>query len=42
MARRVNVPAADDLFRPTDDDQARGSGARRVRAVPDPAPESLV
>ena len=42
MPRRVNLPAADDLFRPTDDDQAPGSGARRVRAVPDPAPESVV
>jgi len=40
MPRRVNLPSADDLFRPTDD--ADKSGAKRVvRAVPDPAPESL-
>jgi hypothetical protein len=48
MPRRVNLPAADDLFRPTDQDGAGTSGEtgssgvkRAVRAVPDPAPESL-
>lgn len=43
MPRRVNLPAADDLFRPTDQDGTAGkSGVKRaVRAVPDPAPESL-
>ncbi|WP_205472167.1 hypothetical protein [Nocardioides sp. SYSU D00038] len=43
MARRVNLPAADDLFRPTDDDApsrpkgqtAQGKGKGAVRAVPD-------
>ena len=34
MARRVSMPAADDLFRPTDDTQ---QGPRRVRAVADDA-----
>ncbi len=33
MARRVNLPAADDLFRPTA--TPREAAARRVRAVPD-------
>lgn len=41
MSRRVTLPAADDLFRPTAKDEttstARGKGS--VRAVPD-APES--
>ena len=32
MARRVNLPTADDLFRPTA--TPRESAARRVRAVP--------
>ena len=36
MPRRVNLPAADDLFRATEDD---APGKRAVRAVPDPAPE---
>ncbi len=37
MARRVSMPAADDLFRPTSDpDQAAPeTGPRRVRAVAD-------
>jgi hypothetical protein len=36
----VNLPSADDLFRPTDDaDKSAMSGTRAVRAVPDPAPE---
>ena len=46
MPRRVNLPSADDLFRPTDspaDNNAgdvQGPAAKRaVRAVPDPAPE---
>ncbi len=38
MARRVRLPAADDLFRPTDATEPREtappSGVRRVRAVP--------
>jgi hypothetical protein len=44
MPRRVNLPAADDLFRPTDGNaEARAaSGVKRaVRAVPDVSPESL-
>ncbi len=41
MPRRVNLPAADDLFRSTGQPGKGGSGARAVRAVPDPAPESL-
>jgi hypothetical protein len=40
VPRRVNLPSADDLFRPTDDPTAEGApGKRAVRAVPDPAPE---
>jgi hypothetical protein len=43
MARRVSLPTADDLFRPTDeerDEQARGGAGKpstrgAVRAVPD-------
>ena len=43
MARRVSVPSADDLFRPTEeelDEQARGGAGKpskrgAVRAVPD-------
>ena len=37
MARRVSMPAADDLFRPTSetDDAAPGQRPRRVRAVAD-------
>ena len=37
MARRVNLPAADDLFRPTDTQHGEPASAkreRRVRAVP--------
>ena len=36
MSRRVRMPAADDLFRPTDDrtPEADPRPARRVRAVP--------
>jgi hypothetical protein len=42
MPRRVNLPAADDLFRSTDAPaKDSGAGKRAVRAVPDPAPESL-
>ena len=40
MTRRVNIPTADDIFRPTDGD-AKAGVKRAVRAVPDPAPESL-
>ena len=36
MARRVSMPAADDLFRPTDG-EATQQGPRRVRAVADDA-----
>jgi hypothetical protein len=37
VSRRVNLPAADDLFRPTGTTDA----SRRVRAVPDsPGPEA--
>jgi hypothetical protein len=42
MARRVSLPAADDLFRPTDDESDDGvpggpgkPASRAVRAVPD-------
>jgi hypothetical protein len=42
MARRVSLPSADDLFRPTDDEDADASGGPgkptkrgAVRAVPD-------
>ena len=35
MARRVSMPAADDLFRPTDGETQQGP--RRVRAVADDA-----
>jgi hypothetical protein len=38
VARRVSMPAADDLFRPTDP-QAAQQGPRRVRAVADDATE---
>jgi len=37
VPRRVNLPAADDLFRPTDPSSARAESTpreRRVRAVP--------
>jgi hypothetical protein len=34
VARRVNLPAADDLFRPTDTAEAGLVRERRVRAVP--------
>ncbi len=42
MARRVSMPAADDLFRPTDPQAAPSApqqGPRRVRAVADDATE---
>ncbi len=50
MSRRVSLPTADDLFRPTADpapgDQAQGGTPKKgpkaaVRAVPDPAPEAV-
>ena len=34
MPRRVNLPAADDLFRPTDSSGEPARRERRVRAVP--------
>ena len=37
MARRVSMPAADDLFRPTSDPEQTEPGPRRVRAVADEA-----
>ncbi len=37
MPRRVNLPAADDLFRPT---AAGDDKPRRVRAVPDSPPDT--
>ncbi|WP_340540656.1 hypothetical protein [Nocardioides sp. GXZ039] len=45
MARRVSLPAADDLFRPTiapdaGADPAEGKPQGSVRAVPDAAPET--
>jgi len=41
LPRRVNVPTADSIFRPTEDDKTGGPVKRAVRAVPDPTPESL-
>jgi hypothetical protein len=38
VPRRVNLPAADDLFRPTSSDPTAAPAERKVRAVPD-APE---
>ena len=38
MPRRVNLPAADDLFRPTDPGAEPVSRERRVRAVPTAEP----
>ncbi len=43
MARRVSLPAADDLFRPTSPDGGEAEPQRAVRAVsdtPEPEPES--
>ena len=47
MARRVTLPAADDLFRPTGHGEAdpaegkpQGPDKPRVRAVPDPADDA--
>lgn len=42
MARRVSMPAADDLFRPTEsaaEPEAAPAKTKVVRAVPDVAPE---
>lgn len=40
MSRRVSLPAADDLFRPTSGEEGTRSGRGKVRAVPDaPEPE---
>jgi hypothetical protein len=42
VPRRVNLPAADDLFRPTDTSEAHAEPAlreRRVRAVPSESPD---
>ncbi len=41
MPRRVSLPAADDLFRPSPEQQERQGREKRLRemaAVPDPAP----
>ncbi|RJS47293.1 hypothetical protein D4739_14400 [Nocardioides cavernaquae] len=43
MSRRVSLPAADDLFRPTSataGPSAAASAPRTVSAVPDPAPDA--
>ncbi len=41
MARRVSMPTADDLFRPTDTEGEVGSGKPgKLAAAPDPTPES--
>ena len=41
MARRVSLPAADDLFRPTvEDDKKETEAAPAVAAVPAPAPKA--
>jgi hypothetical protein len=40
MARRVSMPAADDLFRPTEEDATpTAAPAKAVRAVPDVEPD---
>jgi hypothetical protein len=40
VPRRVNLPAADDLFRPTDTSRAEpATRERRVRAVPTATPD---
>ncbi len=43
MARRVSLPTADDLFRPTveDTDDETGNGAAPVAAVPTPAVKAV-
>ena len=38
--RRVSLPAADDLFRPTDPTPEELAAEAHVRAVPEPAPEA--
>ncbi|MCX6399861.1 MAG: hypothetical protein NTX33_08035 [Propionibacteriales bacterium] len=40
MSRRVSLPAADDLFRPTSGEEDARPGRGKVRAVPD-APEGV-
>ena len=40
MARRVSMPAADDLFRPTDDSTGQARDQRRVHAVADDASQT--
>ncbi len=40
MARRVSMPAADDLFRPTRPEGAPAAGKPQVRAVPDAEPST--
>ena len=36
MPRRVSMPAADDLFRPTDDPPRAAEDKRRLAAAPEP------
>ncbi|WP_372733685.1 hypothetical protein [Nocardioides sp.] len=36
----MNLPSADDLFRPTEGQPDDGGNKRSVRAVPDPAPSA--
>ncbi len=40
MSRRVSLPSADDLFRPTEEDGDAPRSARTVRVVPDAAPDA--
>ncbi|MFC7501722.1 hypothetical protein ACOACQ_23880 [Nocardioides sp. CPCC 206347] len=40
MSRRVSLPTADDLFRPTASEEDTRPGRGKVRAVPD-APQSI-
>ncbi|KRA27253.1 MULTISPECIES: hypothetical protein [unclassified Nocardioides] len=40
MSRRVSLPTADDLFRPTAGEEGTRPGRGKVRAVPD-APQSI-
>ena len=40
MPRRVSLPGADELFRPTQDDDEPTAGSPKPTAVPDPPPDA--